>query len=57
LALCCFAGSWAGDVESLDYVILKESVEPQCGILLAPVNVQAGLMLGGELDGLFGASA
>ena len=52
------AGSWAGDVESLDHVILQESAEPLCGILQARVKVQAWLvMLAGELDGLFGASA
>jgi len=53
-----FAGSWAGDVESLDHVILQESLKPVCGILLARVKVEAGLaMLAGELDGLLGASA
>jgi len=53
-----FARSWTSDVESLDRVILEESVKPCGGILLAPVKVQAGLvMLAGELDGLLGASA
>jgi len=53
-----FARSWTSDVESLDRVILEESVKPCGGILLAHVNVQAGLvMLAGELDGLLGASA
>jgi hypothetical protein len=53
-----FAGSWASDVESLHHVVLQESVKPLCGILLARVKMQAGLvMLLSELDGLLGASA
>jgi hypothetical protein len=45
-------------LRGLDHDILQESVKPLCGILLARVKVQAGLvMLPGELDGLLGASA